>query len=182
MAHALVHILGSRAGYTTLDASGGVSAAERSELEVLSFGDATNAEAMDRLEANPSMIGRRLRSGRFAISRMLPGGSDDAGRPTIEVVTLVVDETGYSEAVDALPRLAADSRIWRLARASVSRGMDLAGDSAQAVALDEGALQSFDAWIAARQQGATAVLADTRIDGLFAMLRGLDLDDLPQCR
>ncbi|MEY4821832.1 MAG: hypothetical protein RLY72_1484, partial [Planctomycetota bacterium] len=59
MAHALVHILGSRAGYTTLDASSGVTAVERSELEVLSFGDATSGDAMARLETSAAIIGRR---------------------------------------------------------------------------------------------------------------------------
>lgn len=182
MAHALVHILGSRAGYTTLDASAGLSAAERSELEVLSFGDATSTEVMDRLETIPSMIGRRLRSGRLAVSRMLGGGSDDAGRPTIEIVSLVIEMADCSALVGALPTLAADARVWRLARASVRGGIQLPGETPAATAIDEDALRVFDGWIAARRQGATAVLADIPTEGLVGMLRALEAEDLSQCR
>ena len=64
MAYALVHILGSRSGYTTLDATRALTAGERSELEVLSFGDATNEAAMRQLDSSAAMIGRRLKSGR----------------------------------------------------------------------------------------------------------------------
>ena len=182
MAHAHIHILGSRAGYTTLDATPGVTTAERAELEVLSFGDATNAEAMARLETHASMIGRRLRSGRFAISRMLPGGTDDAGRPTIEVVSLLVDLASYTAILGALARLASDARLWRVARGAVSRGFEVPEEPVQITASDPRVLRAFDAWIAARKQGATAVLGAGDEPGLFAMVALLDTDDLAACR
>ena len=182
MAHAHIHILGSRAGYTTLDATPGVTTAERAELEVLSFGDATNAEAMTRLETHASMIGRRLRSGRFAISRMLPGGTDDAGRPTIEVVSLLVDLASYTAILGALARLASDARLWRVARGAVSRGFEVPEEPVQITASDPRVLRAFDAWIAARKQGATAVLGAGDEPGLFAMVALLDTDDLAACR
>jgi hypothetical protein len=182
MAHALIHVLGSRAGYTTLDATPGVSTGERAELEILSFGDATNAEAMSRLETSASMIGRRLRSGRFAISRMLPGGTDDAGRPTIEVISLIVDSAAYAAVVGAIHRLAADVRFWRLARASVSRGYALPEESVRAAPNDPQVLRAYDGWVAARRQGGTAVLGDADAAGLFAMVALLDAQDLGECR
>jgi len=180
MAHAHIHILGSRAGYTTLDATQGVTTAERAELEVLSFGDATSAEIMTRLETHASMIGRRLRSGRFAISRMLPGGIDDAGRPTIEVVSLLVDESSYTAVVGSLERLASDVRLWRVARGAVSRGYEIPEQSTPTPASDPRVLRAFDTWLAARKQGGIAVLAEA--DGLFAMVGLLDAEDLAQCR
>ena len=182
MAHAHIHILGSRAGYTTLDATPGVTTAERAELEVLSFGDATNAEAMTRLETHASMIGRRLRSGRFAISRMLPGGTDDAGRPTIEVVSLLVDLASYTAILGALARLASDARLWRVARGAVSRGFEVPEEPVQITASDPRVLRAFDAWIAAHRQGATAVLGAGDEHALLAMVALLDADDLAACR
>lgn len=182
MAHALIHVLGSRAGYTTLDATPGVSTGERAELEILSFGDATNAEAMSRLETSASMIGRRLRSGRFAISRMLPGGTDDAGRPTIEVISLIVDSAAYAAVVGAIHRLAADVRFWRLARASVSRGYALPEEAVRSAPNDPQVLRAYDGWVAARRQGGTAVLGDADAAGLFAMVALLDAQDLGECR
>ena len=78
------HVLGSIRGYGTVAASGGVAADEARELESFQFGDASTAERIARLETNAVMTGRALRSGRFAVSRMMPAGFDDAGRPVIE--------------------------------------------------------------------------------------------------
>ncbi len=182
MAHALVHILGSRAGYTTLDASSGVTAVERSELEVLSFGDATSGDAMARLETSAAIIGRRLRSGRFAISRMLPGGTDDAGRPTIEVVSLVLDQRAYTAMIGSIGMLADDVRFWRLARSAVARGYELPETDCAILANDPRAMRAFDGWIAARKQGGIAVLSAADAPGLLAMVARLDTIDLAECR
>ena len=182
MAHALVHILGSRSGYTTLDATPGLSTADRAELEVLGFGDATSSEAMARLETSASMVGRRLRSGRFAISRMLPGGTDDKGRPTIEVISLVLDASGYGAVVGALGRLADDVRFWRLARGAVARGYELPEQSPTASARDTGVLRAFDTWVAARKSGSVGVLSAQDAPSLLAMVALLDGQDLGDCR
>jgi hypothetical protein len=182
MAHALIHILGSRSGYTTLDATAGLSASDRAELEVLGFGDATSSEAMSRLETEASMVGRRLRSGRFAISRMLPGGTDDKGRPTIEVVSLVLEGRGYQSAAGALPRLAADARFWRLARGAVARGYELPQESPSSSSRDPAVLRAFDTWVAARKVGGVGVLGPQDAAGLLAMVALLDAEDLGDCR
>jgi len=182
MAHALIHILGSRSGYTTLDATAGLSASDRAELEVLGFGDATSSEAMSRLETEASMVGRRLRSGRFAISRMLPGGTDDKGRPTIEVVSLVLEGRGYQSAAGALPRLAADARFWRLARGAVARGYELPQESPSSSSRDPAVLRAFDTWVAARKVGGVGVLGPQDAAGLLAMVALLAAEDLGDCR
>ncbi|MEY5061847.1 MAG: hypothetical protein RIS45_1768, partial [Planctomycetota bacterium] len=182
MAHALVHILGSRSGYTTLDATPALSAADRAELEVLGFGDIASSEAMAALETDASMVGRRLRSGRFAISRMLPGGTDDKGRPTTEIVSLVLDAQGYARAVGALELLAADPRVWRLARGAVARGCELPEQSAPASPRDLGVLRAFDVWTAARDRGALGVLHASDAASLLAMVGLLDAADRAACR
>ncbi len=182
MAHALIHILGSRSGYTTLDATPGVSAAERAELEVLSFGDATSSEAMARLEHSAVMTGRRLRSGRFAVSRMLPGGVDDAGRPTVEIITLLLDARAYTATAGAFPRLADDARFWRVARGAVATGYELPEDRCAVAASDRGVLRAFDAWIAARKQGGVGVMPAADAGAVLAMVALLESVDQAQCR
>jgi len=182
MAHALIHILGSRSGYTTLDATPGVTAAERAELEVLSFGDATSSEAMARLEHSAVMTGRRLRSGRFAVSRMLPGGVDDAGRPTVEIITLLLDARAYTAAAGAFPRLADDARFWRVARGAVATGYELPEDRCAVAASDRGVMRAFDAWIAARKQGGVGVLPAADAGAVLAMVALLESVDQAQCR
>jgi hypothetical protein len=182
MAHALVHILGSRSGYTTLDATAGLTSGDRAELEVLGFGDATSSEAMARLETHACMVGRRLRSGRFAISRMLPGGTDDKGRPTIEVVSLVLDASGYAAVAGAFARLADDVRFWRLARGAVARGYELPEQAPAESAREPGVLRAFDTWVAARKTGSIGVLAAQDAQSLLAMVALLDGQDLGECR
>ena len=182
MAHALVHILGSRSGYTTLDASGGVTASERSELEVLTFGGATSGDALGRLESSASMIGRKLQSGRFAVSRMFPGGIDDEGRPTIEVVSVLLDRAGYEAVVGALPRLANELRIWRGCRESVAVGYELPEQSCAFRPNDPGVIRAFDAWNAARERDGIALLTSADSVSLLAMVALLDPTDLIECR
>ena len=182
MAYALVHILGSRSGYTTLDASGGVTASERSELEVLTFGGATSGDALGRLESSASMIGRKLQSGRFAVSRMFPGGIDDEGRPTIEVVSVLLDRAGYEAVVGALPRLANELRIWRGCRESVAGGYELPEQSCAFRPNDPGVIRAFDAWNAARERDGIALLTSADSVSLLAMVALLDPTDLIECR
>ena len=182
MAYALVHILGSRSGYTTLDATRALTAGERSELEVLSFGDATNEAAMRQLDSSAAMIGRRLKSGRFAISRMLPGGKDDAGRPTIEVISLVLESDAYTAIAGALSDLAGDARIWRDAQDAVARGYELKGRSPTSVATDRRVLRAFDTWIAARKHGGIGLLDTSDAAGILAMISLLNPSDRLELR
>ena len=117
------HVLGSVSGYGTLVASRGVTESEHQELESLQFGELSTGEAIARLETKVVMTGRTLRSGRFAISRMLPGGVDDAGRPTVEIVTLILEQTAYDACIGALPQIASDGPLWQRARAEASGGI-----------------------------------------------------------
>ena len=182
MAYALVHILGSRSGYTTLDATKALTSGERSELEVLSFGDATNEAAMRQLDSSAAMIGRRLKSGRFAISRMLPGGKDDAGRPTIEVISLVLEPDAYTAIAGALSDLAGDARIWRDAQDAVARGYELKVRSPTSVATDRRVLRAFDTWIAARKHRGVGLLDTSDAAGILGMISLLNPSDRLELR
>ncbi|MEY3141612.1 MAG: hypothetical protein RLY21_105, partial [Planctomycetota bacterium] len=120
--HADTHVFGSTRGYGTVASSRGVREDEARELESFQFGEASTADRIARLETHAVMTGRALRSGRFAISRMMPAGVDDAGRPTVEVITLLVEARDYAACVGALPRLASDARFWLDARAMAASG------------------------------------------------------------
>ncbi len=149
-----IHILGSRSGYTTIAASPGISPDERRELEHLHFGDAGTKEAAERLRDEAAMSGSRLRSGRFAVSRMLPSDIiDDAERPTVEVVTLVLSADHYVDAVGVLPRLAADVGFWEQARTSVAHGIALDQFPPVASPRDGALLPILDLWLAVRASG-----------------------------
>ena len=172
-----IHVLGSRSGYTTLEASAGVSGSERSELEQLHFGEVGTREAAARLRSDPAMAGFPLQSGRFAISRMLPSEAlDDAGRPTVEVVTLVLDSAGYARIAGALPQLASDIAYWDRARAEVSQGIELP-EAIGAGSPQDAALQSLlDLWLAVRTSrgSVVGVLPASDSSRLLALVGVLD--------
>ena len=153
-----IHLLGSRSGYTTIAASAGVSADERRELEQLHFGEVGTRSAAERLRSEPAMAGFPLRSGRFAISRMLPSDAlDDAGRPTVEVVTIVLEAAGYVRVAGVLSRLAAEIDWWDRARAGVDAGVEIPEGSASASPRDAAMRSMLDLWLAVRAtRGAAA--------------------------
>jgi hypothetical protein len=180
--HADIHVLGSVSGYTTLAGSSGVVDDERRELETLAFGDATGAEARLRLASHAVMTGRRLRSGRFAISRMLSGDSDDAGRPTVRVITLVLDERGYRSAVRGVRWMAGEVEFWTRAASSAESGIAIPDRSVPEGPPDRTLLRLFDLWLAARRGGSQAVLPESENPTLFRLLERLNPHDLAVCR
>ena len=180
--HADTHVFGSTRGYGTVASSRGVRDEEARELESFQFGEASTADRIARLETHAVMTGRALRSGRFAISRMMPAGVDDAGRPTVEVVTLVVEARDYMACVGALPRLAADARLWLDARATAASGARIAAASAEPAPRDPQVLRLFDLWRAAVRHGAIGVVSETESDAVLRLVASLDPVDLLRCR
>ena len=178
------HVLGSIRGYGTVAASGGVAADESRELESFQFGDASTAERIARLETNAVMTGRALRSGRFAVSRMMPAGFDDAGRPTVEVITLLFEARDLGFVAGALERLASDAEFWRTARATVGDGARVDAEEADAAAAvrDARVLRHFDLWRAALRDGAVGVVSEGESDSVLALVAALDPSDRAQLR
>ena len=78
------HLFGSTDGYTTLAKSAHVSEADEHALSIFGFGSPKSQEDIDQLTRHPSVAGRLLPSGRFAITRLFPGKPDVAGRDTVE--------------------------------------------------------------------------------------------------
>ena len=180
--HADTHVFGSTRGYGTVASSRGVREDEARELESFQFGEASTADRIARLETHAVMTGRALRSGRFAISRMMPAGVDDAARPTIEVITLLVEARDYAACVGALPRLASDARFWLDARATAASGARLAATGAEPAPRDPQVLRLFDLWRGALRAGAIGVVSESESDAVLRLVASLDPADLLRCR
>ncbi len=178
------HVLGSLRGYGTVAASRGVASDESRELESFQFGDASTAERIARLESHAVMTGRALRSGRFAVSRMMPAGFDDAGRPTVEVITLLFEARDLGFVAGALERLASDAEFWRTARATVGDGARVEADDggAEAAARDPRVLRLFDLWRAALRDGAVGVVPEPESATVLALAAALDPSDRARLR
>jgi hypothetical protein len=159
MLRADVHVLGSKAGYTTLAASPGVTARERQALEELGFGGVSREEDMESLRREPCMMGRQLPTGRWAISRLLPGGRDDFGRATIEVVTLVLTPADWSKGLPDVSKLAADHGAWASIRSQAERGVELPNTMLEQRVMQRPVANTLDALESAREAVGLAWIA-----------------------
>ena len=83
------HLFGSTEGYQTLAQSADVSEVEARALSIFGFGSPKSIEEIEKLNHHPSVAGRLLPSGRFAITRLFSGEPDVAGRATVERRTLI---------------------------------------------------------------------------------------------
>ncbi|MDA1196283.1 MAG: hypothetical protein O2894_14030, partial [Planctomycetota bacterium] len=145
------HLFGSRNGYQTLGVAGAIDPADRAELEQLRFGGLSRESEIVELGSHVMGYGRRLPSGQVAISRVLPGGRDDVGRLTVEIVTLVFPRGGT---MPDGPALLADRAVWDRCReaalAGGSAGLQMSGhELRQAVATQPG-IERVAAYCAAR--------------------------------
>ncbi len=183
MAQVDIHVFGSKSGYSTVAQSAGIRSDEKRELEQFQFGEVATQDAIARLETHAAMTVRMLRSGRVAVSRMLPAGTDDAGRPTIEIVTLVVEARTYETGLGALTLLASDVSIWRDARARAASGIDwpLGSDPARDPR-DTGLLLLLDAWMHALRSSSVAILPESAAPALLRFVATLDPADRVRCR
>lgn len=156
MPRADVHVLGSKAGYTTLAASRGVTKRERQALEELGFGGVSREEEMDSLRREPCMMGRQLPTGRWAISRLLPGGRDDFGRATVEVVTIILTPSDWAKGLPDLAKLAADHAAWASIRSQSERGVELPAAVVEQRVMQRPVACALDALERAREANALA--------------------------
>ena len=106
------HVLGSSDGYRTLFKSSGISTHEEGELTVLNFGQAESSD-MQALRSSPTVHGRVLPGGRYALTKYVPAGVDDVGRPTIELRSLIMDVAAFDQCVRGrLAQFITDDSIW----------------------------------------------------------------------
>ena len=99
-----VHRFGSRDGYRVLAVSEALDAAERSALDPMTTGVAEVGPGAGAVDGSQAMLVRTLPGGRIALTRWFPGDSDDAGRPTVELRTLVFRPQDWSDGARLLAR------------------------------------------------------------------------------
>ncbi|HMN96431.1 MAG TPA: hypothetical protein PKC43_11235 [Phycisphaerales bacterium] len=173
-----VHLFGSRRGYRTLARSADVTAAEDAALSGIGFGQVTDARAIAMLATRVTAVGRPLPGGRFAITRALPGGADDAGRPTLALCTLLIGPRAYCDrARYALAPLLGDRSLWDLRRFESGAAIELPVASPRARQANRRDLAVADAWLLALEADAVAVLppgSETAILALPEVLASVD--------
>ena len=93
------HLFGSTDGYHTLTKSDDISAADDHALSIFGFGSPKSQAEIDQLPRHPSVAGRFLPSGRFAITRLFPGQPDVAGRETVERRSIIFTAQDWKSVV-----------------------------------------------------------------------------------
>lgn len=119
------HIFGSFDGYRTIHSSEGIRRDEAEQLSEFGFGQTSSQAAMDSLASIPCVLGRGLRSGRIALTRAFAGQPDDAGRPTIELRTLVFEPSDFERVRRGLRAIIDDDAIWARQRIASARPVQL---------------------------------------------------------
>jgi len=157
------HLFGSVEGYTTLAHSSDVTTSEISELAVLGFGQTSDERFLASLTTTPSVYGRPLNSGRFAVTRCFPGSPDDAGRTTLRLHTLLLEAAAYDKLCsDGLEHLVR-SDVWTQAAFDNGETVNLPANSRAATRhVDEYDFRVYDALVSAvAHSGSISVLPDT---------------------
>lgn len=157
-----VHLLGSRAGYRTIGASTDLTEAERLALESLVFGQTTDAAFLASLEHEPSVLLRPLPTGRFALTRLFPGQTDDAGRTTLEMRSLILEGEDYQRLVKAdLGKVLANAALWSARHFEAGRIVELANPPGGGIpSVGRGVLMVMDAFLRCQERGQATVLLD----------------------
>jgi GTPase-associated protein 1, N-terminal domain type 2 len=155
------HLLASRDGYKTFARTPSVTPQELRELEELVYGQPDDASVYAALTSQSTAMLRRFRStGRYALSRIVQGDRDSAGRETIAVCTMIFTAAQY--------QVIARGDLWRMLHSAQLWAVDLFR-SGQTLALPEMSpvrrtitasdVTIFDAWMAARgRQNAVAMI------------------------
>lgn len=119
------HLFGSKDGYRTLG-SDGINSEEEEELSGLGFGQ-PHPGYYKQLLSHPTALGRRLQAtGRYAVTRCLPGPKDDAGRATLRLASLVFEQKAWITGVrGGLSSLLTNNSFWNATNFTNSRKVEL---------------------------------------------------------
>ena len=155
------HLLASRDGYTTFAKSPSVTPPEQRELEDLVYGQPDDAIVYAALTAQATAMLRRLRStGRYALSRIIQGDRDSAGRETIAVCTIILTAPQYQAiARGDLWRLLHSPQLWSVNLFRSGQPLALPEMFPVRRAITSSDVTLFDAWMSARsRQNAVAMI------------------------
>jgi hypothetical protein len=95
------HVFGSYKGYTTLARSPGISPEDCEAIEstAYSFGQSNDVKFLQSLISVPAYYTQVMRNGRRALTRVLPGPPDDNGRPTLRLVTAILQQRDWDNRI-----------------------------------------------------------------------------------
>ncbi len=180
------HLLASRDGYTTFAKSPSVTPPEQRELEELVYGQPDDAIVYAALTAQATAMLRRLRStGRYALSRIIQGDRDSAGRETIAVCTIILTAAQYQAiARGDLWRLLHSPQLWSVNLFRSGQPLALPEMLPVRRAITSSDVTLFDAWMSARsRQNAVAMIganpaSHQAVIALLQVLAEKDLLDL----
>ena len=148
------HLLASRDGYTTFAKSPSVTPTEQRELEELVYGQPDDAVVYAALTAQATAMLRRLRStGRYALSRIIQGDRDSAGRDTIAVCTIILTAAQYQAiARGDLWRFLHSPQLWAVTLFRSGQPLALPEMLPVRRAITSSDVTIFDTWMAARSR------------------------------
>jgi GTPase-associated protein 1, N-terminal domain type 2 len=148
------HLLASRDGYTTFAKSPSVTPTEQRELEELVYGQPDDAVVYAALTAQATAMLRRLRStGRYALSRIIQGDRDSAGRDTIAVCTIILTAEQYQAiARGDLWRFLHSPQLWAVTLFRSGQPLALPEMLPVRRAITSSDVTLFDTWMAARSR------------------------------
>ena len=148
------HLLASRDGYTTFAKSPSVTPTEQRELEELVYGQPDDAVVYAALTAQATAMLRRLRStGRYALSRIIQGDRDSAGRDTIAVCTIILTAAQYQAiARGDLWRFLHSPQLWAVTLFRSGQPLALPEMLPVRRAIASSDVTLFDTWMAARSR------------------------------
>jgi hypothetical protein len=175
---ALVHLLGSRSGYTTLGQSSALPAVVRSALEHLDFGSLSREQDIASLESVPMALGQCVAGSWVVVSRVLPGGRDDVGRLTIEKVSIVVPLQVWRSNLQDVRTLVNDRALWNRARMSALSGGTINLETAplRQLALQPALAVVLDRWFKAVEASGCVVLR-AQDEAIFKVLQSISPED-----
>ena len=185
MPEVATHLLASFDGYTTKGRSKTVLDSECKDLEELVFGQPDDQEILLKLTTVPTAMVRRLQSsGRYALSRILPGQADSAGRQSICVCTLVLDIAQYvAIAKGDLWKLLNQPQLWQVANFSANKPLSIPTIAPETRAIGIKDVRLFDAWLKATsiQKGLAVPTSDEITDAdIVRLTQVLDVSDVPR--
>jgi len=95
MIHCDKHVFAHRGHYRTLLSSDSLQVSEIEQLEQYHFGQTNDPTYLESLRQEPGLMLHRLKSSRFALTRVVKGPLDAGGRSTLAFVSLVFPESAW---------------------------------------------------------------------------------------
>ena len=178
MLYADTHIFGSHDGYGTRAKSAGVTPQEERDLTEFGYSDTYTHSHLTSLATIPSAYGRRLQSGRFAVTRVFAGPMDIAGRTTLEFRSLILSATDYLAVRKSLPALLKGTNFWQGPHFRQDSGVRFTQPSSNREDLGLEEWKLFDGWYKLQALGKAWLVVDESLsDSVLALAAAIHEED-----